>query len=128
THDEPPGATLADPSLEGATTSLSRFVSRKRARRWETASAARSVQESIRRAVWRAPSTLGGSADNIRRQVLAFMTMPHRHSLSSFEIASIRRPSAVNLRKGADPESPSDRIDEFRAELIHIPRFSRAVG
>src|SRR5215472_13550359 len=98
THNVPPCATLQDLSLEGTTVSMCLFVSLKRARRCETASAARLVQEIVRRAVSRAPSTFGESADNIRRQVLALMMMPQRHSFSSFAIDSVMRPELVTLR------------------------------
>src|SRR5215469_16060625 len=95
THNVPPGATLEDPSLEGATVSIRLLVSLKRAWRCETASAARSLQQIVRRTVSRAPSTFGGSADNMRRQVLEFMTMAQRHSLSSFAIDSVKPPGVV---------------------------------
>src|SRR5215510_4148167 len=95
THNVPPGATLEDLSLEGATVSICLFVSAKRAPRCETASAARLVQLIVRRAVSRAPSTFGGFADNMRRQVLELMTMAQRHSLSSFAIDSVIRQCAA---------------------------------
>src|SRR5215510_2561521 len=95
THNAPPCATLEDLSLEGTTVSMCLFVSLKRASRCETASAARLVQLIVRRAVSRAPSTFGGSADNMRRQVLALMTMAQRHSFSSFAIDSVTPPGVV---------------------------------
>src|SRR5215470_16944318 len=52
----------------------------------ETASAARLLQRIVRRAVSRAPSRFGESAASMRRQILALMTMPQRHSFSSFAI------------------------------------------
>src|SRR5262245_11160364 len=97
THNAPPCATLEDLSLEGTTVSMCLFVSLKRASRCETASAARLVQLIVRRAVSRAPSTFGGSADNMRRHVLELMTMAQRHSLSSFAIDSVIRPSVAVL-------------------------------
>src|SRR5215469_9460611 len=78
------------------------FFSVKRALSRETASAARLLQRIVRRAVSRAPSTFGGSADNMRRQVLTLMTMPQRHSFSSFAIDSVARSSIGTLRKERD--------------------------
>src|SRR5215475_6671343 len=95
THNVPPGATLEDSSLEGATVSIRLFVSLKKAERCETASAARLVQLIVRRAVSHAPSTFGGSADNMRRQVPVLMTMAQRHSFSSFAIDSVKPPGVV---------------------------------
>src|SRR5215469_4299091 len=113
THNVPPGATLEDPPLEGATVSTGLLVTLKRALRCETASAARSLQQIVRRAVSRAPSTFGGSADNMRRQVLELMTMAQRHSLSSFAIDSVIRPSVVTLGKEPDPDHSSGCLNEF---------------
>src|SRR5215469_10597354 len=105
THNAPPGATIEDPPfLEGATVSIRLLVSLKRAWRCETASAARSVQQIVRRAVLRAPSTFGGSADNMRRQVLELMTMAHRHSLSSFAIDSVKPLCVATLGNEPDNE------------------------
>src|SRR5215469_3310215 len=104
THNVPPGATLEDPPMEGATVSIRLRVSLKRAWRCETASAARSVQQIVRRVVLRAPSTFGGSADNIRRQVLELMTMAQRHSLSSFAIDSVKPPGVVESNELAATE------------------------
>src|SRR5262252_2093773 len=104
THDVAPGATLAGLSLQGATVSVCLFVSRRRARRCETASAARLVQQIVRRAVSRAPSTFGGSADNIRREVLELMTMAQRHSSSSFAIDSVKPPGVVESHELAAME------------------------
>src|SRR5215470_2625250 len=127
THNVPPRSTLEDLSLQGTTVSMCLFVSLKRAWRRETASAARLVQLIVRRAVSRAPSTFGGSADNMRRQVPVLMTMAQRHSFSSFAIDSVKW-AAATLRKDPDPESPSDCFNEFRAELIsHSSFFSRCV-
>jgi hypothetical protein len=80
------------------------FVSLKRARRSETASAARLVQRIVRRVVLRAPSTFGRSADNMRRQVLELMTMAQRHSLSSFAIDSVKPPGVVESHELAATE------------------------
>src|SRR5215472_11846752 len=112
-HNVPPRATLEDPPLEGATVSIPLFVSTKRARRCETASAARLLQQIVRRAVSRAPSTFGGSADNMRRQVLALMTMPQRHSSSSFAIDSAIRPSVVTLQNERVSGRSSGCVNEF---------------
>src|SRR6516225_8133612 len=98
-HDDvPPRATFEDPPLEGATVSIRLFVSLKRAQSCETASAARSLQRIVRLAVWRAPSTFGGSAASMRRQVLALTMTQQRDSFSSFAIDSVIRPSVVSLR------------------------------
>src|SRR5215469_5043546 len=113
THNVPPCATLEDLSLEGATVSMCLFASLKRTRRCETASAARLVQLIVRRAVSRAPSTFGGSADNMRRQVLPLMTMLQRHSFSSFAIDSVKPPSVVTLGKEPDPDHSSGCLNEF---------------
>src|SRR5262247_1967177 len=128
THNVPPGATLEDLSLEGATVSICLFVSPKRAPRCETASAARLVQLVVRRAVSRAPSTFGGSADNMRRQVLALMTMAQRHSLSSFVIDSVKPPRVATLGNEPDSEHFPDCDNEFGAELISHPQFPASVG
>ena len=80
------------------------FVSLKRARRCETACAARLVQLIVRRAVSRAPSTFGGSADNMRRQLLELMTMAQRHSFSSFAIDSVKPPGVVESHELAATE------------------------
>src|SRR5215467_8350373 len=77
------------------------FFSVKRGLSRETASAARLLLRIVRRAVSRAPSTFGGFADNMRRQVLELMTMAQRHSLSSFEIDSVIRPSVAVLSSRA---------------------------
>ena len=74
------------------------FFSVKRVLSRETASAARLLLRIVRRAVSRAPSTFGGFADNMRRQVLAFTTMTQRHSFSSFAIGSVIRLSVVTVR------------------------------
>src|SRR5215472_19096435 len=95
THNVPPGATLEAPPLEGATFSTRLLVSLERAWRCETASAARLVQLIVRRAVSHAPSTFGGFADNMRRQVPVLMTMAQRHSFSSFAIDSVKPPGVV---------------------------------
>src|SRR5262245_60515703 len=97
THNVSPGATLEDLFPEGAIVSICLFVSPKRAPRCETASAARLVQLIVRRAVSRAPSTFGGFADNMRRQVLWLMTLAQRHSVSSFSIDSVIRLSVAVL-------------------------------
>src|SRR5215470_513234 len=104
THNVPPGATLEDASLEGATVSIRLLVSLKRAWRCETASAARLVQLIVRRAVSHAPSTFGGSADNMRRQVPVLMTIAQRHSFSSFAIASVKPRRVATLGNEPDPE------------------------
>src|SRR5215469_14853020 len=122
THNVPPGATLEDPPLEGATVSIPLLVSLKRAQRCETASAARLVQLIVRRAVSHAPSTFGGSADNMRRQVPVLMTMAQRHSFSSFAIDSVKRAGVVPLRNELDPGRLPGCDNEFGAELIsHSP-------
>src|SRR5215472_17809272 len=95
THNVPPGATVEDSFPDGATFSTRLLVSLKRAWRCETASAARLVQLIVRRAVSHAPSTFGGSADNMRRQVPVLMTMAQRHSFSSFAIDSVKPPGVV---------------------------------
>src|SRR5262252_1282340 len=125
THTVPPCATLEDLSLEGTTVSMCLFVSLKRARRCVTASAARLVQLIVRRAVLRAPSTFGGSADNIRRQVLELMTMAQRHSLSSFAIDSVKAPRVTTLGNELDLERFPACDNEFGVELIPHPPFPR---
>src|SRR5215469_8905211 len=100
------------------------FFSVKRAWRCETASAARLVQLIVRRAVSHAPSTFGGSADNMRRQVPVLMTMAQRHSFSSFAIASARRPGVVTLRNELDPGRLPGCDNEIGAELISHPPIS----
>ena len=98
------------------------FVSPKRASRCETASAARLLQRIVRRAVSRAPSRFGESAASTCRQVLALMTIPQRHSFSSFAIASVKRPGVVTLRNERDPGHLPSCDNEFGAELIsHLP-------
>src|SRR5215471_8399895 len=104
THNVPPGATLEDPPLEGATVSIGLLVSLKREWKCETAFAARSLLQIVRRAVSRAPSTFGGSADNMRRQVLELMTIAQRHSLSSFAIDSVKPPGVVESHELAAME------------------------
>lgn len=80
----------------------------------------------VRRAISRAPSTFGGSADNMRRQVLVLITIAQRHSFSSFAIDSVKRPGAVTLCKDPDAESLPECLNKFRAELIsHSSFFSR---
>src|SRR5215469_3336232 len=101
------------------------FFSVKRAWRCETASAARLVQLIVRRAVSHAPSTFGGSADNMRRQVPVLMTMAQRHSLSSFAIASVKRAGVETLRNDLDTDDSTGRDNEFGAELISHPPFPR---
>src|SRR5215469_10258493 len=129
THNAPPGATLEDPPfLEGATVSIRLLVSLKRASRCETVSAARSLQQIVRLAVLRAPSTLGGSADNMRRQVLELMTMAQRHSLSSFAIDSVMAPLVATLGNESAPERFPGCDNGFGAELISpIPQFLASV-
>ena len=100
------------------------YLFRNKARRCETASAARLVQQIVRRAVSRAPSIFGGSADNMRRQVLELMTMAQRHSLSSFVIDSVK-PSVDTLGNEPDPERFPGCDNEFGAELIFHPPFAR---
>src|SRR5215468_1809068 len=95
THNVPPGAIFEDPPLEKATVSIPLLVSLKRAQRCETASAARLVQLIVRRAVSHAPSTFGGSADNMHRQVPVLMTMAQKHSFNSFAIDSVKPPNIV---------------------------------
>src|SRR5437867_140483 len=56
----------------------------KRARSRAITSDARLASRIVRRTVSRAPSTFGGSAASIRRQVLAFVTMPDSGWLTSF--------------------------------------------
>ena len=121
THSVPPGTALEDPPLEGTTISIRLPVSLKRAWRCETASAARLVQLIVRRAVSRAPSTFGGSADNMRRQVPVLMTMTQRHSFSSFAIDSVKRPGVATLVNDPDPERFPGCDNEFGAELISHP-------
>src|SRR5215469_17792658 len=121
THNVPPGATFEAPTLEGATVSIGLLVSLKRAWRCETASAARLVQLIVRRAVSHAPSTFGGSADNIRRQVPVLITMTQRHSLSSFAIDSAKRPAVVALCIDLDADNFPGCDNEFGAELISHP-------
>src|SRR5215469_5644373 len=118
THNVPPGATVEDSFPDGAMVSIRLFVSLKSAPSCKTASAARLVQLIVRRAVSHAPSIFGRSADNMRRQVPVLMTMAQRHSLSSFAIASVKRPRAVTLRNELDPGRFSDCDNEFGAELI----------
>src|SRR5215469_181888 len=65
----------------------------------ETASAARLLQRIVRRAVSRAPSRFGESAARMCRQVLALMTIPQRHSFSSFAIDLVIGSIVVSLRK-----------------------------
>src|SRR5215470_16924635 len=101
THKVPPGATLEDCFLEAAIVSIRIFVSLKRTRSCETASDARLLQQIVRRTVSRAPSTFGRSADNMRRQVLALITMAQRHSFSSFAIDSVICSSVVGLSSSA---------------------------
>jgi hypothetical protein len=103
------------------------FVSPKRAPRCETASAARLVQLIVRRAASYAPSTFGGLADNMRRQVLVLMTMAQRHSFRSFAIASFNRPGVVTLRNELDPGRFPGRDNELGAELISDPHFPASV-
>jgi hypothetical protein len=79
----------------------------------ETASAARLLARIARRAVSRAPSTFGGSAASMCRQVLTLMTTPQRDSFSSFAIDSVIRPSVVPLRKERDSGRSPGCIDEF---------------
>src|SRR5215475_8772117 len=95
THNVPPGTTLEGAFVEGTTVSICLVVSLKRAQRCETTSAARLVQLIVRRAVSHAPSTFGGSADNMCRQVPVLMTMAQRHSFSSFAIDSVKPPGVV---------------------------------
>src|SRR5215469_5314814 len=97
------------------------FFSVKRAWRCETASAARLVQLIVRRAVSHAPSTFGGSADNMRRQVPVLMTMTQRHSLSSFAIDSLKAPRVPTLGNEPDPERFPGCDNGFGAELISHP-------
>ena len=101
------------------------FFSVKRAWRCETASAARLVQLIVRRAVSHAPSTFGGSADNMRRQVPVLMTMTQRHSLSSFAIDSVKRRVVATLGNDPDPERFPGCDNEFGAELISHPPVPR---
>jgi len=88
---------IEEPFMDGATVSTLLFTSLTRSRRCETASAARLLQRIVRRAVSRAASTFGESADNMRRQVLALMTMLQRHSFSSFAIESVVWASVLGL-------------------------------
>src|SRR5215469_4384503 len=104
THNVPPGVTFEDPVVDGATVVIALSVSPRRVLSRETASAARLLPRIVRRAVSRAPSTFGGSADNMRRQVLELMTMAQRHSFSSFAIASVKRPSVVSFCNDLDPD------------------------
>ena len=85
---------------------------------------ARLALQIVRRAISRAPSRFGGSADNMRRQVLESMTMGQRHSFSAFVIDSVKRP-VVGLRKVREPGRFSNCGYEFGAELIFHPPFAR---
>ena len=88
------------------------FFLLKRVLSLETASAARLLARIVRRAVSRAPSTFGGSAASMRRQVLALMMTPQRDSFSSFAIGSVIRPRVVTLR-----------VNEFLVELVSHSSF-----
>src|SRR5258708_14370485 len=54
-------------------------------------SAARLRSRIVRRAVSRAPSTFGGSAASIRKQVLALVTMPDRGWLISYAVFCLKK-------------------------------------
>ena len=58
---------------------------------------ARLPSRIVRRAVSRAPSTFGGSAASIRRQVLALVMMPDSGWLTSCAIDAVKAPRLVTL-------------------------------
>ncbi len=60
-------------------------------------SAARLPSRIVRRAVSRAPSMSGGSAANIRRQVLALVMMPDSGWLTSWAIDAVNAPRVDTL-------------------------------
>ena len=60
-------------------------------------SEARLPSRIVRRAVSRAPSTLGGSAESIHRHVLELVMMPERGWLTSCAIDAVSTPKLVTL-------------------------------
>lgn len=96
------------------------FVSLRRVRSCEIASAARIVSRIVRRAVSRGPSRFGGSAAIMRKQVLVLMMIPESDSSTSFASDSPKRHSA-NLCNEPDPELCPVCVNEFSAELITDP-------
>ena len=81
-------------------------------------SEARLPSRIVRRAVSRAPSTLGGSAASIRRQVLALVTMPDSGWLTSCAMDAVKTPRLVTLATCASSD---------RALLACLFRSRRAV-
>src|SRR5215471_3230590 len=81
-HIVPPRAGYFDEpdTDESPAVVITLLVSPRRALNRETASAARLLARIVLRAVSRAPSRFGESAVSMRRQVLALMTIPQRHS------------------------------------------------
>ena len=69
----------------------------KSARNRAITSDARWPSRIVRRAVSRAPSTLGGSAASIRRQVLALVMMPESGWLTSCATDAVKAPRVVTL-------------------------------
>src|ERR1039458_3027337 len=90
-----------------------------RARGRVITSDARLPSRIVRRAVSRAPSMLGGSAANMRKHVLALVTMPESGWLTSCAIDAVKAPRLVTLATYAssDRSLPSARSEEHTSEL-----------
>ena len=93
----------------------------KRARNRVITSDARLPSRIVRRAVSRAPSTFGGSAASIRRQVLALVMMPDSGWLTSCAIDAVNAPRLVTLATCASSDrallSASSRAPALRHVL-----------
>ena len=117
------------------------FLLLKSARNRLMTSDARLPSRIVRCAVSRAPSTFGGSAASIRRQVLALVTMPDSGWLTSWAIDAVNVPRLATLatRASSDRASPSacsrkpalghilNRADVFKAAIPVAGRVSDQV-
>src|SRR5262249_12366251 len=114
-HIGPPRAGYFDEpdTDESPAVVITLLVSPRRALNRDTASAARLLTRIVLRAVSRAPSSVGESAASMRRQVLALMTIPQRHSFNSFAIDLVIGPIVVRLRKERDSGRSSGCVNEF---------------
>ena len=85
-----------------------------------TTSEARLPSRIVRLAVSRAPSTFGGSAASIRRQVLALVMMPERGWLTSWAIEAVNALKVVTRATCASSERALFRASSATMLLGHV--------